>query len=191
MNCTQGYVMESFVGDPPEDIVILAASDASFAGDLRTSRSTTGGFLAMFGPNTFAPITAICKKQTVVSHSTAESEIIALDTVLRTEGLPLLTLWEIIVDVFGQAAAGRPARGRWPRAATQSRTIGPSHDIAAGRPGPTAKLIVAEDNDAVIKIITDGPRGHNATCSSYTQSCYRLACRGGSAREHTSQMCFD
>ena len=38
----------------------------------------------------FVPISWMCKKQTIVSHSSAESEIISLDTGLRLDGLPAL-----------------------------------------------------------------------------------------------------
>ena len=37
------------------------------------------------------------KKQTCVSHSTPEAEIVAADMVLRTIGLPALQLWDILL----------------------------------------------------------------------------------------------
>ena len=43
----------------------------------------------------------MCKKQTAVSHSSTESEIISLDTGLRLDGLLALELWDLIVSVFG------------------------------------------------------------------------------------------
>ena len=43
----------------------------------------------------------MCKKQTSVSHSSTESEIISLDTGLRLDGLPALELWDLIVSVLG------------------------------------------------------------------------------------------
>ena len=48
----------------------------------------------------FVPISGKCKKQTAVSHSSTESEIISLDTGLRLEGLRALELWDLIVSVF-------------------------------------------------------------------------------------------
>ena len=45
---------------------------------------------AFFGSHTFVPISWMCKKQTAVSHSSTESEIISLDTGLRLDGLPAL-----------------------------------------------------------------------------------------------------
>ena len=46
----------------------------------------------------------MCKKQTAVSHSSTESEIISLDTGLRLDGLPALELWDLIVSVFGNVS---------------------------------------------------------------------------------------
>ena len=65
------------------------------------SKSTSGRTLCVFGSHTFVPISWMCKKQTAVSHSSTESEIISLDTGLRLDGLPALELWDLIVSVFG------------------------------------------------------------------------------------------
>ena len=78
--------------------------DSDFAGDLEDSKSTSGGTLCVFGSHTFVPISWMCKKQTAVSHSTTESEIISLDTGLRLDGLPALELWDPIVSVFGSVS---------------------------------------------------------------------------------------
>ena len=43
----------------------------------------------------------MCKKQTSVSHSSTESEIISLDAGLRLDGIPALDLWDLIVFVPG------------------------------------------------------------------------------------------
>ena len=74
--------------------------DSDFAGDLEDSKSTSGGTLCIFGSHTFVPISWMCKKQTAVSHSSTESEIISLDTGLRLDGLLALELWDLIVSVF-------------------------------------------------------------------------------------------
>ena len=39
------------------------------------------------------------KKQSSVSHSSTESEIIALDAGLRMDGLPAIDLWDIVQGV--------------------------------------------------------------------------------------------
>ena len=46
----------------------------------------------------------MCKKQTAVSHSSTESEIISLDAGLRLDGLPALELWDLIVSVLGNVS---------------------------------------------------------------------------------------
>ena len=57
--------------------------DSDFAGDLEDSKSTSGGVLCIFGSRIFVPVGWMCKKQTAVSHSSTESEIISLDAGLR------------------------------------------------------------------------------------------------------------
>ena len=75
--------------------------DSDFAGDLEDSKSTSGGILRDFGSHTFVPISWMCKKQTSVSHSSTESEILSLDAGLRFDGLLVLDLWDLIVSVLG------------------------------------------------------------------------------------------
>ena len=50
------------------------------------SKSISGGVSCIFGSRTFGPISWMCKKQTSVSFSSAESEIISLDAGLRMDG---------------------------------------------------------------------------------------------------------
>ena len=47
-------------------------------GDFEDSKFTSSGTLCIFGNHTFVPISWMCKKQTAVSHSSTESEIISL-----------------------------------------------------------------------------------------------------------------
>ncbi len=75
-------------------------SDASFAGDLKDSKSTSGGILCLVGLNTFVPIAWLCKKQGAVSQSAAEAEVISLDAGIRMEGWPALYFWDIVIELF-------------------------------------------------------------------------------------------
>ena len=68
--------------------------DSDFAGDLEDSKSTSGRILCRFGSHTFVPIIWMSKKQTSVSHSPTEFEIISLDAGLRMDGTPALALWD-------------------------------------------------------------------------------------------------
>ena len=56
---------------------------------------------AFFGSHTFVPISWMCKEQTSISHSSTEPELISLDAGSRSDGIPALVLWDLIVAVFG------------------------------------------------------------------------------------------
>ena len=136
--------------------------DSDFAGDLEDSKSTSGGTLCVFGSHTFVPISWMCKKQTSVSLSSTESEIISLDTGLRLDGLPALELWDLIVSVFGNIShvsdrTGQPVKGKNKSYNKiddmQDIDSVPSNVQSASR---EALLYVFEDNEAVIKMIMKG-----------------------------------
>ena len=104
----------------------------------------------------------MCKKQTSVSHSSTESEIISLDTGLRLDGLPALELWDLIVSVLGNAShvsdgTVKPVNGKNKSHNKindlQDIDLVPSNVQSASR---EALLYVFEDNEAVIKMIMKG-----------------------------------
>ena len=79
------YKQYCYVGNTAKQCRLGLFQDSDFAGDLEDSKSTSGGTLCVFGSHTFVPISRMCKKQTAVSHSATESEIISLDAGLRLE----------------------------------------------------------------------------------------------------------
>ena len=144
-------------------------SKPNFAGDLEDSKSTSGGTLCVFGSHTFVPISWMCKKQTAVSHSSTESEIISLDTGLRLDGIPALDLWDLIVFVLGNTIQ-TPGRSGQP-VVNSDKSHGPnkrsqgminvlnnidflSSNVHSSR--KEALLFVFEDNEAVINMIIKG-----------------------------------
>ena len=108
--------LTSFLGDELKNCKVALYSDASFADDLAKSKSTTGCYLTLVGPNTCCPLTWMCKKQGAVSHSSTEAEIIALDTVVRMEGLPALNFMDCLLGVLhplaGPEANGGKGKGK-------------------------------------------------------------------------------
>ena len=86
-----------FIGDEFKDLQLCLYTDADFAGDRNDLKSTSGVFLALTGSHSFWPLCGQSKKQTAVSHSTVEAELVACNHGLRTEGLPALLLWEPIL----------------------------------------------------------------------------------------------
>ena len=117
----------------------------------------------------------MCKKQTSVSHSSTESEIISLDAGLRLDGIPALDLWDLIVSVFGNTNQNH--REEDGPLLNKREACSPPHTIHKRKQSQTvindldnvdfipsnvlsshqeALLCVFEDNEAVIKMIIKG-----------------------------------
>ena len=130
------YKQYCHVGNTAKQCRLGLFQDSDFAGDLEDSKSTSGGTLCVFGSHTFVPISWMCKKQTAVSHSSTESEIISLDTGLRLDGLPALELWDLIVSVLGNVSRVSDRSGK------------PECDVHKHHK-PHKKIDVMKDIDAV------------------------------------------
>ena len=65
------------VGNTAKQCRLGLFQDSDFAGDLEDSKSTSGGTSCILGSHTFVPKSWMCKKQTAVSHSSTETEIIS------------------------------------------------------------------------------------------------------------------
>ena len=146
------YNQYCHVGNTAKQCRLGLFQDSDFAGDLEDSKSTSGGTLCLFGSHTFVPRSWMCKKQTAVSHSSTESEIISLDTGLRLDGLLALELWDLIVSVLGNVSR------------VSDRSVQPEYDVHKHHKShkkidvmsQEALLYVFEDNEAVIKMTIKG-----------------------------------
>ena len=106
--------------------------DSHFAGDLEDSKCTSSGTLCIFGSHTFVPTSWMCKKQTSVSHSSTEAEIISKDTGLRMGGIPALDLWDLVTSLnkSKERVQGDSLRNTPSNKHTQNQTKTPiQHDI--------------------------------------------------------------
>ena len=70
---------DEWIGDPPDLLELVLYCYADLAGDRTDSKSTSGVFMCLLGPCSFMPLNALSKKQTSVSKSTPEAEIVSLD----------------------------------------------------------------------------------------------------------------
>ena len=159
------YKQYCHVGNTAKQCRLGLFQDSDFAGDLEDSKSTSGGTLCIFGSHTFVSISWMSKKQTAVSHSSTESEIISLGTGLRLDGLPALELWDLIVSVFGSVSQISD-RSRQPvndvskhhkyqrRINVMENIDSVPSNVQSSR--QEALLYVFEDNEAVIKMIIKG-----------------------------------
>ena len=93
--CRLALFQDSDFASDLEDSLELF-QDSDFAGELEDSKSTSGRTLCIFGSRTFVPTSWMCKKQTSVSHSSTESEVISLDAGWRIDGIPALDLWDLV-----------------------------------------------------------------------------------------------
>ena len=153
------------MGNTAKQCRLRLFQDSDFAGDLEDSKSTSGGTLCILGSHTFVPISWMCKKQTAVSHSSTESEIISLDTGLGLDGLPALELWDLIVSVLGNVSrvsdgSGKPESDVHKHHKSQQK-IDVMEDIDSVPSNvqsarQEALLCVFDDNEAVIKMIITG-----------------------------------
>ena len=135
----------------------------------------------------------MCKKQTSVSRSSTEAELISLDAGLRIDGIPALGLWDLVIEVFhsspnqinkskGQESQGNLSRNTTLHMKNQNPTKHVNVDlnnvdhvsssVRSSRFG--ALRNVFEDNEALIKMIIKGRSPHNETCVKNPQSCSGL-----------------
>ena len=157
-----------YVGNTAKQCKLGLFQDSDFAGDLEDSKSTSGETLCVFGSHTFVPISWMCKKQTSVSHSSTESEIISVDLGLRLDGIPALDLRNLTVSVLGNTTQNHDRTGRpivYPHTnhgRKQSRRVINNLDNVDLVPSNVqsshkeALLYLFEDNEAVIKMIIKG-----------------------------------
>ena len=131
--------------------------------------------LWIFGSHTFVPISWMCKKQTSVSHSSTEAEVISLDAGLRMDRISALDLWDLVIEAFHSSpnqtnkSEDQESQGKLSRNTTlhmkypnPTKHVNPDlnnvdHVSSYVRPSRFgAMFFVFEDNEAVIKMIIKG-----------------------------------
>ena len=131
-------------------------------------------YTCIFGSRTIVPISWMCWKQTSISHSSTEAEVIPLNAGLRMDGIPALTLWDLVIEVFHSVpnktdGPKRKLRGN-PSAVVKSYMHNPipikhtniiptSIDhipSSTKKSDSSAAMHVCGDNEAVINMIIKG-----------------------------------
>ena len=118
------------------------------------------------------PVSWICKKQTSVSPSSTESEVISLDDGLRVDGAPALVLWDLGIEVLHSSnnvpARRNPSRDETQKKHTNTKTkkhvnrgdiefFIVDHVVTNAKPSHFEVMLqIFEDTEAVIKIIIEG-----------------------------------
>ena len=173
------YRQDCHVGNTAKQCRLGLFQDSDFAGDLEDLKSTSGRNIVHFWKSYIVPTSWMCKKQTAVSHSSTESEIISLDTGLRLNELPALELWDLIVSVFGSVVQTSDRTGRPVDIEINQKSHGKINLLKNFDSVPSnvhssrqeALLYVFEDNEAVIKMIIKRQKSFNETRFQNPQSC--------------------
>jgi len=98
MHTTCDHMLIGYVGDKLEDLWLELFVDADFCGDREDAYSTSGGWLVLVGSRTWFPLCWASKKQTAVSRSTTESEVVALAYSLFKDAMPMCSLWDLLAN---------------------------------------------------------------------------------------------
>ena len=121
-----------------------------------------------------------CKKQQAVSNSSTESELISLDASLRMEGIPALSLWELVIDVFHPLPKCATSVAQLRRRPDNVTPV--CHNIYEAlmavdyvppnlpEPNGRAILVLLEDNDPVIQILIKRKKYYTTSCSARASS---------------------
>ena len=90
---TSDYRQYCHVGNTVQHCRLGLFQDSDFAGDFEVSKSTSEeeSYVSLEAEH-LSPISWMCKKQTFLSYSSTESEIVSLDAGLRMEVIPALDL---------------------------------------------------------------------------------------------------
>ena len=97
VNTSKNHRLVGTIRDDPRELHLALYVDADVAGEKSDARSNSGGYLVLKGHNSFFPLAWVSKRQTSVSRSTTESEVVSLAHSLYQEGLPALSLWSLML----------------------------------------------------------------------------------------------
>ena len=160
-----------------------------------------------FGKLHICTLLAGCvKKQTSVSHSSTESEIVSLDAGLRMDGLLALDLWDFVIEVLGSTQGNANSvvtssreTGTKPKSTPTPKQMPIANvDLSSVDQVPMnahsshgeSQFYIFEDNEAVIKIIIKEKKSNDETCFEDTQRCVGLVVRQNQFRsQDPNQIC--
>ena len=170
INSTLHITMSGFIGDSINDCQLWLFCDSDFAGEF-DAKSTTGCALFLVGPNTYYPLNAFSKKQTSITMSSTESEVVAANQGIRAQGLPSLSLWFFLwMGEAGREAVPKAAiqpgtavaridpeldEIRYGGKTSDGRSVADINGLHVSLPAKF-KVRVMEDNQATITILLTG-----------------------------------
>ena len=82
------YTKVGVIGNVLDELRIRLLADANFAGDHSDMASTSGVFMALYGPHCFFPLSSLSKRHACQCLSTIEAKNV---TAVKTLGSPVIT----------------------------------------------------------------------------------------------------
>lgn len=99
INSVMSFNLVKHVGDHLLKCKVLLFTDSDIARHPCTSKSTTGLFMALVGPHTFAPFAATSNGHTTVSHNSTEEDIIDMEYARRVRGTTIFVCWGVVLPL--------------------------------------------------------------------------------------------
>ena len=159
---TRDFKQYCHVGNTAQQCRLALFQDSDFARDLENSKSTSGGTLCICGSHTLVLTSWMYKKQTSVSHSSRESEVISLDASLRMDGIPALDFSSSnqVQDHVNRAKQSKKITSKQTKIQNKQDNMDLVNvDYVASNAKPSRSgtmLYIFEDDEAVIKMIIKG-----------------------------------
>lgn len=79
-------ILHAFIDDTVDTCHAVVFSHAGFEAEISTKKPASESYIVVAEPNTWAPLAGLRKSQDAISHSPTDSEILAGDVVLKSEG---------------------------------------------------------------------------------------------------------
>ena len=95
---TANFHLEGHINDDASSLRLCLYTDADHASGSQDTKSTSGMYLTLEGPNSFWPLCWGSKRQGATARSTCEAEMISLDSGAFGEGVPMQELFSLILD---------------------------------------------------------------------------------------------
>ena len=92
------FRLKGQIADPADKLYLCLYTDADHCSAQEDTKSSSGMYLTLEGPNSFWPLSWASKKQSATARSTTEAEMISLGSGLFSEAIPMQEYFECILQ---------------------------------------------------------------------------------------------
>ena len=95
---SKDFCLTGVIADPQETLVLACYTDADHCSSQEDTKSSSGMFMCLEGPNSCWPLSWSSRKQSATARSTTEAEMISLGSGLFSEAIPMQEFLEQVFD---------------------------------------------------------------------------------------------